>query len=60
MAAKPVVAGTDGSPESVRAVQWAAREAALRGDVDADSGRPRTATPDDQQPRDAGHRERDD
>jgi nucleotide-binding universal stress UspA family protein len=31
MAAKPVVAGTDGSPESVRAVQWAAREAALRG-----------------------------
>jgi len=31
MAAKPVIAGTDGSPESVRAVQWAAREAALRG-----------------------------
>jgi nucleotide-binding universal stress UspA family protein len=31
MAAKPVIAGTDGSPESVRAVQWAAREAMLRG-----------------------------
>ncbi|HUY49520.1 MAG TPA: universal stress protein [Streptosporangiaceae bacterium] len=30
MAAKPVVAGTDGSPESVRAVEWAAREAVLR------------------------------
>lgn len=31
MAAKPVVAGVDGSPESLQAVQWAAREAALRG-----------------------------
>ncbi len=31
MATKPVVAGADGSPESVRAVQWAAREAKLRG-----------------------------
>ena len=31
MAAKPVIAGTDGSPESARAVQWAAREAMLRG-----------------------------
>ena len=31
MAAKPVVAGADGSPESIRAVEWAAREAALRG-----------------------------
>ena len=31
MATKPVVAGADGSPESLRAVQWAAREAALRG-----------------------------
>jgi nucleotide-binding universal stress UspA family protein len=31
MAAKPVVAGADGSPESMRAVEWAAREAALRG-----------------------------
>jgi nucleotide-binding universal stress UspA family protein len=31
MAAKPVVAGTDGSKESMRAVEWAAREAALRG-----------------------------
>ena len=30
MATKPVVAGADGSPESVQAVQWAAREAALR------------------------------
>jgi nucleotide-binding universal stress UspA family protein len=31
MAAKPIVAGTDGSVESLRAVDWAAREAALRG-----------------------------
>ena len=31
MAAKPIVAGTDGSEESLRAVDWAAREAALRG-----------------------------
>jgi nucleotide-binding universal stress UspA family protein len=31
MAAKPIVAGTDGSDESLRAVAWAAREAALRG-----------------------------
>ena len=31
MAAKPVVAGTDGSEESLRAGRWAAREAALRG-----------------------------
>ncbi len=31
MAAKPVVAGTDGSRESMRAVEWAAREAVLRG-----------------------------
>jgi len=31
MATKPVVAGADGSPESVRAVEWAAREAAMRG-----------------------------
>ena len=30
-AAKPIVAGTDGSEESLRAVDWAAREAALRG-----------------------------
>jgi nucleotide-binding universal stress UspA family protein len=31
MAAKPIVAGTDGSEESLRAVDWAAMEAALRG-----------------------------
>lgn len=31
MATKPVVAGADGSPESLQAVEWAAREAALRG-----------------------------
>jgi len=31
MASKPIVAGTDGSEESLRAVDWAAREAALRG-----------------------------
>jgi nucleotide-binding universal stress UspA family protein len=31
MAAKSIVAGTDGSEESLRAVGWAAREAALRG-----------------------------
>ena len=31
MSAKPIVAGTDGSEESLRAVDWAAREAVLRG-----------------------------
>jgi len=31
MSAKYVVAGTDGSEESLRAVEWAAREAMLRG-----------------------------
>ncbi|MGD0608149.1 MAG: universal stress protein [Streptosporangiaceae bacterium] len=31
MAAMPVVAATDGSEESIRAVEWAAREADLRG-----------------------------
>jgi len=31
MAAKTIVAATDGSHESLRAVEWAAREAALRG-----------------------------
>ena len=31
MATKPVIAGTDGSQESMRAVEWAAREAMLRG-----------------------------
>ncbi len=31
MAVKPIVAGTDGSEESLRAVDWAAREAARRG-----------------------------
>jgi nucleotide-binding universal stress UspA family protein len=30
MTAKPVVAATDGSAESLRAIEWAAREAALR------------------------------
>ncbi len=31
MTAKPVIAGTDGSAESLRAVDWAVREAVLRG-----------------------------
>jgi nucleotide-binding universal stress UspA family protein len=31
MAGKPIIVGTDGSEESMRAVEWAAREAALRG-----------------------------
>jgi len=31
MASKPIVAATDGSEESLRAVDWAAREAVLRG-----------------------------
>lgn len=31
MSTKPVVAGTDGSAESMQAVEWAAREAGLRG-----------------------------
>ncbi len=31
MSAKPIVAATDGSEESLRAVDWAAREAVLRG-----------------------------
>ena len=31
MSAKPIVAATDGSQESLRAVDWAAREAVLRG-----------------------------
>ncbi len=31
MASKPIVAATDGSEESLRAVEWAASEAALRG-----------------------------
>jgi nucleotide-binding universal stress UspA family protein len=31
MTAKPIVTGTDGSEESLRAVEWAAREAMLRG-----------------------------
>jgi nucleotide-binding universal stress UspA family protein len=30
MTSKPVIAGTDGSEDSLRAVEWAAREAALR------------------------------
>ena len=35
MAAKGVIAATDGSEESLRAVEWAAREAVLRRDVAA-------------------------
>ena len=31
MTVKPLMAATDGSEESLRAVEWAAREAALRG-----------------------------
>ena len=31
MSAKPIVAATDGSKESLRAVDWADREAVLRG-----------------------------
>jgi nucleotide-binding universal stress UspA family protein len=31
MTAKPIVVGADGSAEALRAVEWAAREAALRG-----------------------------
>ena len=31
MSAQPIVAATDGSEESLRAAEWAAREAALRG-----------------------------
>ena len=31
MTSKPIIAGTDGSGDSLRAVEWAAREAALRG-----------------------------
>ena len=31
MTAKPLVAATDGSEESLRAVEWAASEAVLRG-----------------------------
>jgi len=31
MTAKPIVTGTDGSEESLQAVEWAAREAVLRG-----------------------------
>ena len=31
MTAGPIVAATDGSEESLRAVDWAAREAELRG-----------------------------
>jgi nucleotide-binding universal stress UspA family protein len=30
MSSKPIIAGTDGSGDSLRAVEWAAREAALR------------------------------
>jgi len=49
MAAKPIVAGTDGSDESLQAVGWAAREAALRGAplriVSAEESPPRMITP---------------
>jgi len=48
MAANPIVAGTDGSEESLRAVGWAAREAALRGAplriVSVDEAPPRMIT----------------
>lgn len=33
MAAKAIITGTDGSEESLRAVEWAAREAVLRHEV---------------------------
>ena len=45
MPSKPIVAGTDGSEESLRAVEWAAREAVLRGSplriVSAEAAPPR-------------------
>lgn len=31
MTINPIVVGTDGSAEALRAVEWAAREASLRG-----------------------------
>ena len=31
MTTKPIVVGTDGSVQALRAVEWAAKEAALRG-----------------------------
>ena len=38
MSAQPIVAATDGSEESLRAAEWAAREAALRDDVGWQAG----------------------
>jgi hypothetical protein len=40
MSAKPVVAATDGSEGSLRAVGWAAREAASRTDTHDESAAP--------------------
>ena len=50
MAAKPVVAGTDGSKESMRAVEWAAREAVLRGAPLRIVSAEAATAPDDRQP----------
>jgi len=41
MAVMPVVAGADGSQDSLRAVQWAAREAGRHGRRCGSSPRPR-------------------
>ncbi len=47
MAVKPVIVGTDGSQESLRAAEWAAREAVLRGSAPADRGHPGAAPADE-------------
>ena len=58
MAPKPIIAGTDGSAESLRAVEWAVREAALRKTSIADRGGAGAAAPDERAPGrgQAGHR----